>query len=613
MNNESSGSELDVTVERLKMKYLERKRVSTEQKAPALSGRHYHGGQQRVVKSPRSRRTTTREMSGYNIALQELFQAVTNPPDRLYSDCSRDDSEEDLSENYICSPLLDTQNHYTETDVTLPSSLARTLGSRETESTVGLAREEEVRGEKGGRGVRQKQSSPVLSPSCPSVMGQVYQEMLHIYQQLQAERLSQLQWSAQLQDRENRLLQQEESRSEEVRQLQEQLSERTRENKRLKSSFNSIKELNDNMKKQLNELSEQNKRLENQFRKVQARLENLQRKYEYSMAQKGRENVCQKAIESKPSKPEKKATSKPAKGSVSPTPLRLLALLLDWILDRQTFPPVAGDSRTAQGQQHTSPVVSLLDRCSKVLPLLVEQLHQSSASPDPSGTLSLIKFIYWSLREIDNSIQPVALSSTLRRLGEEVSRVPTQQQDPSGPLKTRGPPLPPSLYRSLCPHTRLLSSLIILRTVTQADILAQVLDSLHSDLVCVDVRGLFLQYGGVSVLLALLRGGKGGLQTPLDILLQLSTESRYLSEFLSACSTEEFFRTAALLVKNPRLELPLLEKLSIILQKLSKIRKNRRLFELCSLHLLLQEMHRTTDPTLTFLSLNLSSILLNLK
>lgn len=40
------------------------------------------------------------------------------------------------------------------------------------------------------------------------------------------------------------------SRSEEVSQLQEQLSERTRENKRLKSSFNSIKELNDNMKKQ---------------------------------------------------------------------------------------------------------------------------------------------------------------------------------------------------------------------------------------------------------------------------------------------------------------------------------------------------------------------------
>lgn len=28
MNNESSESELDVTVERLKMKYLERKRVS---------------------------------------------------------------------------------------------------------------------------------------------------------------------------------------------------------------------------------------------------------------------------------------------------------------------------------------------------------------------------------------------------------------------------------------------------------------------------------------------------------------------------------------------------------------------------------------------------------
>lgn len=36
---------------------------------------------------------------------------------RLYSDCSRGDSEEDLSENYTFSPLLDTQIHYTETGV----------------------------------------------------------------------------------------------------------------------------------------------------------------------------------------------------------------------------------------------------------------------------------------------------------------------------------------------------------------------------------------------------------------------------------------------------------------------------------------------------------------
>ncbi|XP_012993265.1 coiled-coil domain-containing protein 138 isoform X2 [Esox lucius] len=537
----------------------------------------------------------TKELSAYNRALQELFQAVNNPPNRFDSDCSQVDSDD---ENSTSCPLLETEIHYTETDVTLPSSLAGSSGSCETEPTVGLAREKEVRAERPGNGASQR-SSPVL---CPSAMGQVNREMLHIYRQLQTEHLRQQKWAGQLQDRENKLLQQE-SRVKEARQLQDQLKERTRENKRLMASFNSIKEHNDTMKKQLNDLSEQNKHLENQFRKVQARLENLQRKYEYSMAQKGREDVCLKTTQSKP-KAQTTATSKPAKVSRSSAPLRLQALLLDWVLDGQASPPVEGDSRTAPGQKPMSPGVSRHDRCSKALPLLVEQLQQSSTSSDPSVYLSLIRFICWSLTEIDRSSQRLALSSTLRRLGEVMSRGPTQQ--------TGVPPHPPPLYRSPCPHTRILSSLIILRTITQADVVAQVLDSLHSDLVCVDVRGLFLRHGGMSVLLALLRCGKVGLQTSIDILLQLSGESRYQHEFLSACSTEDFFRMAALLVKKPRLELPLLEKLSIILQKLSKIRKNRRLFELCSLHLLLQEMHRSTDPTHTFLLINLSSILLNL-
>lgn len=41
-------------------------------------------------------------------------------------------------------------------------------------------------------------------------------------------------------------------------------------------------------------------------------------------------------------------------------------------------------------------------------------------------------------------------------------------------------------------------------------------------------------------------------------------------------------------------------------------RKNKRLFEVSSLHLLLQEMHRTADRSQAFLNINLSSILLNL-
>lgn len=58
-----------------------------------------------------------------------------------------------------------------------------------------------------------------------------------------------------------------------------------------------------------------------------------------------------------------------------------------------------------------------------------------------------------------------------------------------------------------------------------ADVLAQVLDSLHTELMSEESRGLFIHYGGVCVLLSVLRAGRGGLQTPVDILIQLTEQS----------------------------------------------------------------------------------------
>uniref|UniRef100_A0A3P8XVU0 Coiled-coil domain-containing protein 138 n=1 Tax=Esox lucius TaxID=8010 RepID=A0A3P8XVU0_ESOLU len=536
MSKESPETNVDITVERLKMKYLQRKKVCAGHEAFWLNGRQYQGEQRMVKVIP----CNTKELSAYNRALQELFQAVNNPPNRFDSDCSQVDSDD---ENSTSCPLLETEIHYTETDVTLPSSLAGSSGSCETEPTVGLAREKEVRAERPGNGASQR-SSPVL---CPSAMGQVNREMLHIYRQLQTEHLRQQKWAGQLQDRENKLLQQEvplrvcthtqlkcsmcgpdthsckfhQSRVKEARQLQDQLKERTRENKRLMASFNSIKEHNDTMKKQLNDLSEQNKHLENQFRKVQARLENLQGTSCWVQCPGGR----------------------PAGFSAQ------------------------GDVLLGSVPRGTS----CWFQCPRGRPAGFSVQGDVLLGSVPRGTSCWFQC---------PGGRPAGFSAQGDVLLGSVSRV--------------------SVMSKCCV------------SCPPADVVAQVLDSLHSDLVCVDVRGLFLRHGGMSVLLALLRCGKVGLQTSIDILLQLSGESRYQHEFLSACSTEDFFRMAALLVKKPRLELPLLEKLSIILQKLSKIRKNRRLFELCSLHLLLQEMHRSTDPTHTFLLINLSSILLNL-
>ncbi|XP_067459378.1 coiled-coil domain-containing protein 138-like isoform X1 [Thunnus thynnus] len=618
--NKQFKTDMTNTVEKPTQKYLERrKQLLSEEKASKSSDE----AEQRLVPAHRSKHPS-KELKCYRKTLHELFKAISSCPDQFCSDSSLHGSDEDLSGDCTSTPLQDSQVLFTETDVTLPSCLDGSPGSHQTKAQLQRACQS---------------SDSCRSPS--SLLAKVYQEMMTIYEQLKAERQSQQQWERQLQERERRLKQQEEAlgkltgleemlhtrivavqekHQQELSQLQDLLRERSKENRRLKSSFDTIKELNDNMKKQLNEISEQNKKLESQSKRVQARLENLQRKHEHSIASRGCHKVSTECV--KASKKEKAATPlKPSnKGSSSHTPIKLLAFLLDWVLDGQTLSSTAGNEGKDVGQ-FLPPEVILNERCLKVLPLLADQLSQIHLS-EPDLLLNLLRLIHWALRQIENSAQHVALFATLRRIGETISKPPaqptaSQSEDPDLPKSCSGVAGGPSrnwsLYRSPCPHTRILSILIILRTVTQADVLAQALDALHTELMCEESRGLFIYYGGVRMLLSVLRVGRGGLHPSIDILMQLTEQSRYLNPFLEACSCDEFFRTVSQLLKTPHLELPSLEKLSILLQKLSGIRKNRRLFELSSLHLQIQELHHKTNHAHTFLCLNLRSILQNLK
>nr|XP_020470118.1 coiled-coil domain-containing protein 138 isoform X2 [Monopterus albus] len=540
MNQECQGTESEVadTTEKLKQKYLRRRKQlpPSDDISPGTSNEAV----QRLTLAQRSKQPS-KVLKYYSQTLHELFKAVTNHPDQFGSDRSLHGSNEDLSGDSTVAPFQDSHVLFTETDVTLPSCLDGSPGSSETETDRDLER------------------APRFPDSCCSsslVVARVYQEMMTIYEQLKAERQSQQQCERQLHQRERRLKQQEEAfgrvagleemlhtrilaveekHQQELSQLKELLRERSKENRRLKSSFDTIKELNDNMKKQLSELSEQNKKLESQSKRVQARLENLQRKCAQSTASRGSQNVCAKSLECiKPAKKEKRVAPGrlSSKGSYGPTPLKLLALLLDWVLDGQTFSSVAGNERKGAGQCLPLDVV-LNERCLKVLPLLADQLHHAPLS-EPELLLNLLRLIHWVLRHMDNSTQHVALSATLRRIGEEVSKPAAQ----SAVLQCEDSDLPKScseaarpfrnrpLYRSPCHHTRILSTLIILRTVSQADVVAQALDILHTDLMSVESRGLFIHYGGVCVLLSVLRAGRGGLHTPIDILMQLTEQSR---------------------------------------------------------------------------------------
>ncbi|NXU84418.1 CC138 protein, partial [Xiphorhynchus elegans] len=196
----------------------------------------------------------------------------------------------------------------------------------------------------------------------PPHISQIYDELFVIHQKLQIESSAQQEYALQLQKRERCLTEREallfkheaalakvrgveeevhtkfgvikQQHEAEVKQLTEALKEVTKENRRLKSSFDTLKEMNDSLRKQLSDITELNKKLEGQARKVQARLENLQRKHEFLVTRKSN-NICQVMQQSKPARQEKvMATSKITKLPLNSQVYELLTFLMDWISDQ---------------------------------------------------------------------------------------------------------------------------------------------------------------------------------------------------------------------------------------------------------------------------------------
>nr|XP_021143471.1 coiled-coil domain-containing protein 138 isoform X2 [Columba livia] len=472
---------------------------------------------------------------------------------------------------------------YVETGSTLPSHLdANTQENSDQSITDALAR----------RIVNEADVQACNSQGLiPPHISQIYDELFVIHQKLQQHEA-------------------------EVKQLTEALREITKENRRLKSSFDTLKEINDSLRKQLNDVTELNKKLEGQARKVQARLENLQRKHEFLTVQKSK-NICQVVQQSKPVKHEKvMVTSKIAKLPLNSQVYELLTFLMDWISDqhlsRIKIQEEKGDSYKPLVTQ-ASKNTCTQERCMKLLPIATEQL-QWMPFVNPKLHVPVIKFIYWSIRQLDNGNQHATMTSTMRRLGEDifkgiVSKGKLQSSEQSTENKSKSA----AFFKSSCMPLRFLSTLIVLKTVTQVDYLAQALDSLCTDLKTDEGKALFLEYQCMPVILSHLKvSSRGLLSSALDGLLQMTMESGFLQPFLEACSNESFFRTCSVLLRSSKLDIQVLEKLCVILQKLSRIKSNKKMFELFALHQVIQELHRTTNPDHAFLCINLNSILLNL-
>ncbi|XP_047299509.1 coiled-coil domain-containing protein 138 isoform X18 [Homo sapiens] len=437
-----------------------------------------------------------------------------------FHDLKKQETEEELIENdYRVSTSKITKQSFKEIEkVALPTNTTSSRPRTECCSDAG--------------------DSPLKPVSCPKSkasdkrsllphqISQIYDELFQIHLKLQCETAAQQKFAEELQKRERFLLEREqllfrhenalskikgveeevltrfqiikEQHDAEVEHLTEVLKEKNKETKRLRSSFDALKELNDTLKKQLNEASEENRKIDIQAKRVQARLDNLQRKYEFMTIQrlKGSSHAVH---EMKSLKQEKAPVSKTYKVPLNGQVYELLTVFMDWISDH-----------------HLSKVK-----------------HEESGM---DGKKPQLKFASQRNDIQEKCVKHSTMTSTLRRLGEDIFKgvVTKGIQDNSPQHSVENKPKTAAFFKSSNLPLRFLSTLIVLKTVTQADYLAQAFDSLCLDLKTEEGKTLFLEYQAVPVILSHLRiSSKGLLSNVIDSLLQMTVESRVIRSSLN--------------------------------------------------------------------------------
>ena len=415
----------------------------------------------------------------------------------------------------------------------------------------------------------------------------------------------------------------------EIERLSSSLLEKTKEFKRIKNSFDVLKTQNNELKTQETSLNSMNEKLRAQNQKLKKRLENLQRKQEFDAFRQITPNqvLCDRTNKnSSAAKQTSLITDKTIDKSskVWINAIDALSVSLGWIGDVHLKPVLGKIEAYHIGREMT------IDKCLKILPLLVDVVrYLPQCSTLSKHHLPFIRFIHWSLYHLEDAHHAL-LSSTGRRLGEELIkpttvRVVSENETLSSTLNAQSLSLSNVMemrvksqvyFNSSNPEVRMLCSLIIIKTLHQVDLLAQVFQQMKKDLKQESNRQYFLEYHAIQSLLPYLtyKTNKTLLSNAVDLMLQMSAESSLLPTFLEQCSTESWFRAVSSAVRTvgQANDTAALEKLSVILQKLSKIKSNKRFFESFSLGRSLQELYRGCDSTSTFLSLNLRSILFNL-
>ncbi|NWZ23588.1 CC138 protein, partial [Asarcornis scutulata] len=252
----------------------------------------------------------------------------------------------------------------------------------------------------------------------------------------------------------------------------------------------------------------------------------------------------------------------------------------------------------------------------QLLPMVIGQL-QRMPFVDPKLHMSVIEFIYWSLRQIDTSSQDASMTSTMERLAEVILKGAVQRgsmQNWNG-KPTQSKPKLAHFFKSKSMPLRFLSTLVVLRTAKRMNYLSHAFRSLCVDLKTDEGKILFLQYRCVPIILSHLTISKKCLLfVALNALVEMAmnNDKIYLKIFLEDCSNEHFFRTFSALLQNRELDISILERICFILRKLSEITSNKNMFELFALRQMIEELLGIKHPEQFRISIDAKAILHNL-
>jgi len=454
----------------------------------------------------------------------------------------------------------------------------------------------------------------------------VHEELYDINNKLQYENKRLRQWDVSLRKRESHLDEVEEklnnyaaslqeiiekevaSRCQNVEQEYEQHKmELQSETRKTRNSFKIMQKANENLKSQVAINNEKIKRYEEKQTALQNRITNLQRKNEILNEQTQQQSsISSSSVVNKHVKNHKLKPS-----SQTPAFYESFSTLLSWISNVHIKSSVESLLKVKQSQllstEHDVNIEVTNDNCIKIIISLPSILAQISLLDDKLQ-IAFLQFVYWSILHLHLTQSSLRFThaATYRRIGEELYNLKSIKCTKSDEDQH-------SFVRSLNIQIRLLSSLIIIHTVTQADLIAQVYRLLTAELRNEMVKDIFLRLHGTVILLPNFKpSNKNTLTFTTDILMVMTAESPYLQSFLESISNIEWVQAIMNTMKNSQEDNNIMEKSSLLLQRLSKLRSNKTIFEALQTRKFINDYIRNIHPDEEFLQLNLRSILFNI-